>query len=250
MTMQLTFKIWRQLRREAKGNFVSYKMDNLHQDMSLFEALDVLNDKLLKKGEDPIEFDHDCREGICGQCGLWINGEAHGPGSHNTSCQVYLRSFANEDVITLEPFRAKRMPVKKDLKIDRSAMDRIIAAGGYISVNTGQAPDANALPIPMDQAETALDAASCIGCAACIASCKNASAALFTGAKVSHLAGLPQGKLEAKARVKKMVEAMDNEGFGACSFTKACEAVCPQEISITSIIRMNSEYIRTIWSND
>ncbi|MEQ8239761.1 MAG: succinate dehydrogenase/fumarate reductase iron-sulfur subunit [Cyclobacteriaceae bacterium] len=244
--MKLTFKIWRQPRAERKGTFVSYSMDNLHQDMSLFEAMDVLNDELLKKGEDTIEFDHDCREGICGQCGLWINGEAHGPGSHNTSCQVYLRSFANGQEITIEPFRAKNMPIKKDLKIDRSAMDRIIAAGGYISVNTGQAPDANAIPIPSGQAEEALDAASCIGCGACIASCKNASAALFTGAKVSHLVGLPQGKPEAKSRVKKMVQAMDSEGFGACSFTGACEAVCPQEISIVEIVRMNSEYIRTI----
>ncbi|MEQ8471038.1 MAG: succinate dehydrogenase/fumarate reductase iron-sulfur subunit [Marinoscillum sp.] len=244
--MQLTFNIWRQPHRERKGKFVNYPMDNLHQDMSLFEALDVLNDELLKKGEDPIEFDHDCREGICGQCGLWINGHAHGPGSHNTSCQVYLRSFKDEAVITIEPFRAKNIPVKKDLKIDRSAMDRIIVAGGYISVNTGQAPDANAIPIPKDQAEAALDAASCIGCAACIATCKNASAALFTGAKVAHLAGLPQGKLEAKTRVKKMVHAMDQEGFGACSFTQACEAVCPQEISIAAIVRMNREYIGAI----
>ena len=197
MTMQLTFKIWRQPGREHKGTFIHYPMDNLHQDMSLFEALDVLNDELLKKGEDPIEFDHDCREGICGQCGVWINGQAHGPGLHNTSCQVYLRSFTSGEEITIEPFRAKSMPVKKDLKIDRSAMDRIIVAGGYISVNTGQAPDANAIPIPTDQAEAALDAASCIGCAACIASCKNASASLFTGSKVAHLAGLHKGDAEA-----------------------------------------------------
>lgn len=241
--MQLTFKVWRQSRREHKGQFVQYRMNDLHQDMSLFEALDVLNEELMRKGEEPIEFDHDCREGICGQCGLWINGEAHGPGSHNTSCQVYLRSFADGDEITIEPFRAQSMPVKKDLKIDRSASDRIITAGGYISVNTGQAPDANAIPIPTDQAEMAQDAASCIGCAACIASCKNASAALFTGAKIAHLAALPQGEPEARTRVKNMVKTMDQEGFGACSFTGACEAVCPQEISIAAIVRMNKAYL-------
>ncbi len=246
MTMQLTFKVWRQASQKSKGKFVRYQMNDLHTDMSLFEALDTLNEELMQKGEDPIEFDHDCREGICGQCGVWINGEAHGPGAHNTSCQVYLRSFTDGQVVNLEPFRAKSMPVKKDLKIDRSAMDRIISAGGYISVKTGQAPDANAIPIPVEQAEKALDAASCIGCGACIAACKNTSASLFTGAKIAHLATLPQGKPEAKSRVKKMVQAMDAEGFGACSFTRACEAVCPQEISIAAIVLMNSEYIGTV----
>lgn len=244
--MKLTFNIWRQLKRDSKGGFKKYQMEDLSPDMSLFEALDILNDQLMQKGEDPIEFAHDCREGICGQCGVWINGEAHGPGKHNTSCQVYLRSFKDGEQVSIEPFRARSMPVKKDLTIDRSSLDRIIMAGGYISVSTGQAPDANAIMIDTAQAEEALDAASCIGCAACIATCKNASAALFTGAKVTHLATLPQGAIEAKTRVRNMVKAMDREGFGNCSFTQACEAVCPQEISITSIIQMNKEYIKTM----
>ena len=221
-------------------------MKGLSPDMSLFEALDELNERLLKKGEDIIEFDHDCREGICGQCGIWINGEAHGPGAHNTSCQVYLRNFKDKEQITLEPFRAKSFPVKKDLKIDRSSLDRIIEAGGYISVNTGQAPDANAILISSDQANLALDAASCIGCGACVAACKNASASLFTGAKVTHLANLPQGEPESATRVRKMVAEMDKQGFGACSFTRACEAVCPQEIPVSTIIKMNEQFLKTM----
>ncbi|MEO1050993.1 MAG: succinate dehydrogenase/fumarate reductase iron-sulfur subunit [Bacteroidota bacterium] len=242
--MKITFNVWRQYDSKSKGQFKKYKMDDLSPDMSLFEALDLLNDQLVQQGVDPIEFDHDCREGICGQCGLWINGEAHGPGSHNTSCQVYLRSFKDGDVITIEPFRAKSFPIKKDLKVDRSALDRIILSGGYISVNTGQAPDAHAITVSPEQAEQALDAASCIGCGACVATCKNASAALFTGAKISHLAHLPQGQMEGKTRPGKMVAAMDAEGFGACSFTEACAAACPQEISIINIIKMNEQYLK------
>lgn len=241
--MRLTFIIWRQSHKDVKGSFERYPMEDLSQDMSLFEAIDMLNDQLMRRGEDPVEFDHDCREGICGQCGLWINGHAHGPGQHNTSCQVYLRSFQDGDEVTIEPFRARSMPVKKDLKIDRSPLDRIISAGGYISVSTGQAPDANAIPIPVEQAEYALDAASCIGCGACVAACKNASALLFTGAKITHLASLPQGQPEAKTRAGKMVETMDKEGFGACTLTRACEAVCPQEISVDTIVRLNREYL-------
>lgn len=244
--MNLTLKIWRQPNQKSKGRFVKYNMKDLHPDMSLFEALDQLNEQLLIKGEDPVEFDHDCREGICGQCGLWINGEAHGPGYHNTSCQVYLRSFKEGDLITIEPFRARSFPIKKDLKIDRSSLDRIIEAGGFISVNTGQAPDANSILISADQSNLALDASSCIGCGACIAACKNASASLFTGAKITHLALLPQGAPESSTRVKRMVAEMDNQGFGSCTFTKSCEAVCPQEISITSIIKMYQEYIKAI----
>lgn len=240
--MKLTFKIWRQKSTNDKGKFKEYKLSDLSPDMSLFEALDTLNDHLLTKGEDPVEFDHDCREGICGQCGLWINGEAHGPGQHSTSCQVYLRSFKDGEKIVIEPFRARSFPIKKDLKIDRSSFDRIITSGGYISVNTGQAPDANSIPIPNEDAELSLDAASCIGCGACVATCKNASAMLFTGAKVAHLATLPQGQLEAGERVKKMVDQMDKEGFGACTLTAACSAVCPQEIPITTIVKLNSEY--------
>jgi len=243
--MRLILKIWRQSSSSTKGRFDKYKMSNLDPNMSLFEALDTLNDNLMKEDKDPVEFDHDCREGICGQCGLWINGRAHGPGDHNTSCQVYLRSFKDGDEILIEPFRAGSMPIKKDLKIDRSALDRIILAGGYISVNTGQAPDANSIPIPTAESESALDAASCIGCGACVATCKNASASLFTGAKITHLAMLPQGEPEARDRVKKMVKAMDDEGFGSCTFTRACEAECPQEISISTIVRMNKEYLNS-----
>lgn len=241
--MDLSFKIWRQSSVKKKGSFKTYAMEGLDANMSLFEALDQLNEQLLQQHEDPIEFDHDCREGICGQCGLWINGEAHGPGAHNTSCQVYLRSFQSGDEVTIEPFRANSFPIKKDLKVDRSAFDKIIASGGFTSVNTGQAPDANAILISTDQANQALDAASCIGCGACVAACKNASASLFTAAKVSHLALLPQGEPEAKERVKNMVGQMDREKFGNCSFTEACEAVCPQEISVENIVRMNREYL-------
>ena len=246
--MQLTFKIWRQADAKAKGKLKKYKMKNLNPNMSLFEALDQLNEVLLVNGEDPIEFDHDCREGICGQCGVWINGEAHGPGAHNTSCQVYMRVFNDGDTITIEPFRANSFPIKKDLKIDRSAFDRIISSGGFVSVNTGQAPDANSILVSSEESNLALDAASCIGCGACVATCKNASASLFTGAKISHLANLPQGKPEAKERAKAMVSQMDNEGFGSCSFTRACEAVCPQEISITNIVKMNREYLSSMFT--
>ncbi len=244
--MRITLKIWRQDNKEAKGNFEKHTLDNLTPNLSLFEAIDLVNENLITEGKRPIEFDHDCREGICGQCGVWINGEAHGPGEHQTSCQVYLRQFEDGDTIIVEPFRARSFPIKKDLKVDRSAFDRIIAAGGFISVNTGQAPDAHAIPVSFEEAESALDAASCIGCGACVASCKNASASLFTGAKVAHLAQLPQGKPEAARRVKSMVEQMDKEGFGACSVTGACEAVCPQQISLSTIVMMNKEYLKAL----
>lgn len=242
--MKLTLHIWRQPNRQAKGKFRKYVLDDLDEHMSVPEMLDTLNEQLVVKGDDPVAFDSDCREGICGQCGFVINGYIGSPEKGTTTCQTHLRSFRDNDTIYLEPFRAKAFPVKKDLSIDRSALDRIIAAGGYIGVNTGQAPEANSILIPHDLAEDAFDAAACIGCGACVATCKNASAALFTGAKISHLNMLPQGKPEAKARVRNMVAQMDHEGFGACSFTEACHAVCPQSISISQIVKMNRDYLR------
>lgn len=240
--MKLTLHIWRQESTRAKGKFETYFLNDLDSHMSVPEMLDHLNEKLIKEGKDPIAFDSDCREGICGQCGFVINGHIHSPEKHATTCQTHLRSFKDGEELFLEPFRAKAFPIKKDLCIDRTALDRIIAKGGYISVNTGQSPEANSILINHDTAEAAFDAASCIGCGACVASCKNASAALFTGAKISHLALLPQGKMEANKRVKSMVSQMDLEGFGACSFTEACEAVCPQSISISHIVTMNREF--------
>lgn len=240
--MKIQLKIWRQENATAKGKMVDYDLPDVNPEMSFLEMLDVLNEKLIRSGDDPIEFDHDCREGICGQCGLFINGRAHGPMSATTTCQLHMRHFEDGDTIYVEPFRASAFPVVKDLRIDRSAFDRIIQAGGFISTRTGDAPEANAIPIGHQTAEDAFDAAACIGCGACVATCKNASAALFTGAKVSHLAMLPQGEPESPERADKMVAQMEAEGFGHCTNTGACEVECPQEISIEHIARMNFEY--------
>lgn len=240
--MKLTLKIWRQASKTAKGSFETYQLDDLHPEMSVPEMLDVLNEHLILSDKEPVAFDSDCREGICGQCGFVINGNIHSPEKGVTTCQTHLRSFKSGETLVIEPFRAKAFPIKKDLCIDRRAFDRIIMAGGYISVNTGQAPEANSTRISHELAEEAFDSAACIGCGACVATCKNASAALFTGAKISHLAMLPQGSIEAGKRVKAMVAQMDAEGFGSCTMTKACEAVCPQGISVANIVRMNKEY--------
>ncbi len=247
--MKLTLKIWRQKNAADKGGFVTYVADHVSKDMSFLEMLDVLNDQLTEKGEDPVHFDHDCREGICGMCSLYINGKPHGP-LQTTTCQLHMRSFSDGETITIEPCRAKAFPVVKDLVVNRSAFDRIIQAGGYVSVNTGGVPDANEIPIPKIVADLAMDAAQCIGCGACVAACKNASAMLFTSAKVSQLALLPQGQVERKTRAEKMVAQMDSEGFGACTNTGACEAECPKGISITNIARMNREYFSAVVSSD
>jgi succinate dehydrogenase / fumarate reductase iron-sulfur subunit len=247
--MKLTLKIWRQKNTADKGGFVTYEADHVSKDMSFLEMLDVLNDQLTEKGEDPVHFDHDCREGICGMCSLYINGKPHGP-LQTTTCQLHMRSFSDGETITIEPWRAKAFPVVKDLVVNRSAFDRIIQAGGYVSVNTGGVPDANEIPIPKIVADLAMDAAQCIGCGACVAACKNASAMLFTSAKVSQLALLPQGQVERKTRAEKMVAQMDSEGFGACTNTGACEAECPKGISITNIARMNREYFSAVVSSD
>ncbi|KUY19893.1 fumarate reductase [Elizabethkingia miricola] len=245
--MQLYLKIWRQKDRNAEGKLEEYKLDQLNSHMSFLEMLDTLNEKLILEGKEPVEFDHDCREGICGQCGMMINGIAHGPLKNTTTCQLHLRSFEDGDTIVIEPFRAAAFPVKKDLKVDRSALDRIIASGGFVSVNTGQAPDAKTIAITHQLAEEAFDAAACIGCGACVATCKNASAALFTSAKISHMALLPQGKEERNDRVVNMVKQMDEELFGHCSNTEACEVECPQGISVLNIARMNYEYSRALF---
>lgn len=242
--MKLKLKIWRQANRTAKGNFETYPLENLDEEMSFLEMLDFLNEKLILEGKSPVVFDHDCREGICGQCGFMIDGIAHGPVPNISTCQLHLRSFQDGQELVLEPFRANAFPVKKDLKVDRSSFDRIIASGGFISVSTGQAPEANTVPIPHKTAEAAFDAAACIGCGACVATCKNASAALFTAAKISHLSLLPQGQLEREERVIKMVDQMDLEGFGNCSNTYACQVECPQDIDVLNIARMNAEYIK------
>jgi succinate dehydrogenase / fumarate reductase, iron-sulfur subunit len=239
--MKITLKVWRQKDSNSKGEFKTYEHSHVSPDMSFLEMLDVLNTELIKKKEEPISFDHDCREGICGMCSLYINGHPHGP-LQTTTCQLHMRSFSDGETITIEPWRAKAFPVIKDLVVDRSAFDRIQQAGGYVNVNTGGVPDGNAIPIPKMIADEAFDAATCIGCGACVAACKNASAMLFVGAKVSQFALLPQGKVEAKQRVEKMVAQMDAEGFGACTNTYACEAECPKGIKITNIARMNREY--------
>lgn len=244
--MKLELNIWRQAGPKVKGKFERYELDDLDAHMSVPEMLDHLNTKLIKSGGDPVAFESDCREGICGQCGFVINGDVHSPEQRTTSCQTHLRSFRDGDRLYLEPFRAGSFPVKKDLVIDRSAFDRIIAAGGYIGVNTGQPSEANSILIKHDLAEQAFDAAACIGCGACVAACKNASASLFTSAKISHLSMLPQGLPEAEQRVKNMVAQMDAEGFGACSFTGACEAVCPQAISIQNIVDMNLRWRKAL----
>ena len=242
--MNLTLKIWRQEGPETKGKLVTYQVKDISPDMSFLEMLDVLNEELAMKGERTVEFDHDCREGICGQCSLVINGQAHGHGSHYTTCQTHMRSYKDGDVIFIEPFRAKSFPVIRDLKVDRSAFDRIIQAGGYISAFTGMAPEANSTRIPHDIAESAFDSAACIGCGACVATCKNSSAALFLAAKVSHLVKLPQGQEERNDRVVWMVNQHDDEGFGSCTNTGACAMVCPQEVPLADIARLNYEYNR------
>lgn len=242
--MKLTLKIWRQENAAAKGGILSYPIDGIEGDMSFLEMLDVLNEQLISKGDDPVVFDHDCREGICGSCSLQINGEPHGPDRLITTCQLHMRMFKDGDTITIEPFRAAAFPVIKDLMVDRTAFDRIQQAGGYISVNTsGNTIDANAIPVNKEDADESFNAATCIGCGACVAACKNASAMLFTAAKVSQFALLPQGKVEATTRVLNMVEQMDKEGFGNCTNTGACEVECPKGISLENIARMNREYL-------
>ena len=241
--MNVKLRVWRQKNATVPGRFVEYEVKAANPDMSFLETLDVLNDELAERGEEPIAFDHDCREGICGMCSCVINGEPHGPEKKVTTCQTYLRSFKDGATITIEPFRANAFPLIKDLVVDRSAFDRIIQAGGFISVSTGSAPPANAMPVPKHRADLAMDAASCIGCGACVAACKNASAMLFVAAKVSHLNLLPQGQPEKAQRVIGMVEQMDKEGFGACTVTGSCEAVCPKGISLNFIAKMNRDYL-------
>lgn len=242
--MNLTLQIWRQKDADTPGQFVTYEARDISPDMSFLEMLDVINEELIQRGEEPVAFDHDCREGICGSCGLVINGRPHGPIPLTTVCQLHMRFYRDGDTITIEPWRAVSFPVIKDLVVDRSAFDRIIQSGGYISVSTGGAPDGNAIPVPKDDADKAFDAAACIGCGACVAACKNASAVLFTAAKISHLNLLPQGKVEQDRRVSRMVEQMDAEGFGNCTNIGSCEAVCPKGVTLDAIARMNRQYLK------
>lgn len=248
--MRFTLKVWRQKNSSDPGKFETYELDNVDVHASFLEMFDVLNEKLIGEGKDPVAFDHDCREGICGACSMVINGRPHGPLKNTTTCQLHMRHFKDGDTITVEPWRAKPFPVIKDLVTDRSAFDRIIQAGGFISVSTGQAVEANSILIPKENIEVAMDAATCIGCGACVAACKNSSAMLFVGAKVSHLALLPQGEPERYSRVLSMVAQMDEEGFGGCSNTNACEAQCPKGISITNIARLNREYLAASLAKD
>ncbi|HET7903487.1 MAG TPA: succinate dehydrogenase/fumarate reductase iron-sulfur subunit, partial [Candidatus Eisenbacteria bacterium] len=242
--MKLTLHVWRQKNAKEPGKFVTYEANDVSSDMSFLEMLDVVNEGLTAKGEDPIAFDHDCREGICGMCGVVINGSPHGPKKLTTTCQLHMRSFRDGESVTIEPWRAGSFPVVRDLIVDRGAFDRIIAAGGYVSANVGSAPDGNALPIRKENAELAMDAAACIGCGACVAACPNASAMLFTAAKVSHLALLPQGGPEREERVRRMVAQMDAEGFGSCTNHGECEASCPKGISVENIARLNREFLK------
>jgi succinate dehydrogenase / fumarate reductase, iron-sulfur subunit len=242
-SMNLNLRVWRQKNSQAQGALENYQVKNISSEMSFLEMIDVLNEQLIEEGKEPITFDHDCREGICGMCSMYINGRAHGPWKGNTTCQLHMREYKDGDTITIEPWRANGFPVVKDLMVDRSAFDRIIQAGGYISVNTGNAVDANSLPINKDDADEAFYSAACIGCGACVAACKNSSAMLFVSAKVSQLSMLPQGQPERRSRVLNMVAQMDKEGFGSCTNTGACEAECPKEISITNIARLNREYL-------
>lgn len=241
--LNLKLKIWRQKSNKSEGHLVDYDAPGVSEDASFLEMLDQVNEKLVLKGEEPVTFDHDCREGICGTCGFVINGEAHGPQKNTTVCQLHMRNFKDGDTIVIEPWRAKAFPVIKDLMVDRSAFDRIISSGGFISVDTGNAPDANTLPVSKPDADAAFEAAECIGCGACVASCKNASAMLFVSAKVSHLALLPQGQVERATRVERMVAQMDSEQFGSCTSTGACHAACPKGISLTNIAMMNRELL-------
>jgi succinate dehydrogenase / fumarate reductase iron-sulfur subunit len=241
--MSLSLKVWRQSNKDTAGGFENYKLDHVSPDMSFLEMFDVLNEQLIVEGKEPVSFDHDCREGICGACSMYINGRPHGPLKGVTTCQLHMRSFNDGDTIVVEPWRAKAFPVIKDLVVDRDAFDRVISAGGFISVNTGNAQDANSLPIAKEAADDAFSAAACIGCGACVAACKNASAMLFVSAKISQLALLPQGQAEREIRAEKMVAQMDAEGFGNCTNTGACSAECPKEIGMVNIARMNREYI-------
>jgi succinate dehydrogenase / fumarate reductase, iron-sulfur subunit len=244
--VNLTLKVWRQKSGRAAGEFVTYRAQNVIEDMSFLEMLDVVNEGLLEQGQEPIAFDSDCREGICGMCSLVINGVAHGGHRGTATCQLHMRHFRDGETITIEPWRARAFPVIKDLVVDRSAFDRIIQSGGFVSVSTGGTPDGNAIPVPKDDSDKAMDAAACISCGACVAACKNASAMLFVSAKVSHLALLPQGKVERERRVLNMVRQMDKEGFGNCTVTGSCEAVCPKEISLDFIALMNREYFKAL----
>ncbi len=241
--MNITVKVWRQKDANSKGNFESYKLNDITPDSSFLEMMDVLNEQLLAEGKEPVAYDHDCREGICGMCSMFINGRAHGPDTEITTCQLHMRKFKDGDTITVEPWRSGGFPIIKDLMVDRSAYDKILQAGGYISVNTGGVPDANAIPISKEASDEAMDAATCIGCGACVATCKNSSAMLFVAAKVSQLALLPQGKVEAARRAKAMIARMDELGFGNCTNTGACEVECPKGISITHIARLNREFL-------
>lgn len=246
--MNFTIKVWRQKNAKAKGGFQTYKVTDISPDTSFLEMLDIMNEDLIEKDIDPVAFDHDCREGICGCCSLFINGRPHGPKEAVTVCQLFMRSFKDGETLVIEPWRAKAFPVIKDLVVDRSAFERIIQAGGFISVNTGQAPEANAIAVKKENAEAAMDAAACIGCGACVAACKNASAMLFVSAKISHLGLLPQGEPEKKRRALAMVEQMEKEGFGGCTNTYACEVECPKEISIVNIARLNRDFFKASFS--
>jgi len=243
--MNINLNIWRQSKENTAGKFVRYRLENIDPNISFLEMLDILNNKLVKEKQDPVVFDHDCREGICGSCGFMINGQPHGPQKATTVCQLHMRAFKSEDELTLEPFRAASFPVIKDLSIDRSSFDRIISSGGYVDINTGEAPEANLTKVPKENADEAFLSAACIGCGACVAACKNSSAMLFTSAKISHLSLLPQGQKESKERVFKMVATMDEEGFGSCTNTGACSAECPKEISQANIVRLNRELIKS-----
>ncbi len=249
-TLSITLKVWRQDGPKSKGKFEIHELTNVDTDASFLEMLDILNERITKEGGEPIAFSHDCREGICGTCGAVVNGEAHGPQAKTTLCQLHMRSFKDGETIVLEPFRARAMPITKDLVVDRESFDRIIQSGGYVSVRTGSAQDANALPVAKKNSDLAFDAAQCIGCAACVAACPNASAMLFVSAKVSHLALLPQGQPERKKRVLSMVKQMDDEGFGACSNEYQCEAACPKGISVSNIARMNKDYLSASVSSE
>lgn len=247
--MKINLKVWRQKDNKSQGAMKDYTLDNVSPDMSFLEMMDTLNESLVKKGEDAVAFDHDCREGICGMCSMMINGEAHGPQKEVTTCQLHMRKFKDGDTIVVEPWRAKAFPVLKDLMVDRSAFDQIMAAGGFVNVNTGNAPDGNAILIGQENAELAMDAAACIGCGACVASCKNASAMLFTAAKISQLALLPQGQVESAERAKAMIEKMDELGFGNCTNEAECEAQCPKGIKIENIARMNMEFTKSLFGS-